>query len=51
MTALQEYLNQKYPNQQAKKPVKAIKINSQNPLKKIEGGKLVIKDFPNLQEV
>jgi hypothetical protein len=51
MTTLQEYLNEKYPTKQTKEPIKAIKINSQNPLKKIDGGELVIRDFPNLQEV
>lgn len=51
MTTLQEYLNQKYPNKEVKKQVKEIKINSKNPLKKIEGGELVLKDFPNLEHV
>ena len=51
MTTLQEYLNEKYPTKKDKEPVKAIKINSKNPLKKIEGGELVLKDFPNLQEL
>jgi hypothetical protein len=51
MTTLQEYLNQKYSTPKAKTQVKTIKINSQNPLKQITGGELILKDFPNLQEV
>jgi hypothetical protein len=51
MPTLQEYLNEKYSTKKDKEPVKEIKINSKNPLKKINGGTLVLKDFPNLQEV
>lgn len=51
MTTLQEYLNEKYPTKKDKELVKAIKINSKNPLKKIDGRELVLKDFPNLQEL
>jgi len=51
MTTLQEFLNQKYPTPKSKAQVKTIKINSQNPLKQITGGELVLRDFPNLQEV
>jgi len=51
MTTLQEYLNEKYPTKKDKETVKEIKINSKNPLKKMDGGELVLKDFPNLQEV
>ena len=51
MPTLQEYLNEKYPTLESKKEVKEIKINSKNPLKKIDGGELVLKDFPNLQEI
>ena len=51
MTTLQEHLNEKYPTKKDKETVKEIKINSKNPLKKIDGGELVLKDFPNLQEV
>lgn len=51
MPTLQEYLNKKYPTKKDKEPVKTIKINSKNPLKKIEGGELIVKDFPNLQEL
>jgi hypothetical protein len=51
MTTLQEFLNQNYSTPKTKAQVKTIKINSQNPLKQIIGGELVLKDFPNLQEV
>ena len=51
MPTLQEYLNEKYPTKKDKELVTKIKINSKNPLKKIDGGELVLKDFPNLQEL
>jgi hypothetical protein len=57
MTALQEYLNQKYPTQKEKEEVKEITVNSRDfkrqraVFEEINGGKLTIEDYPNLEIV